>query len=1006
MRTRTHSLLLLGILATMNRGFAIDPHRAMSQYVRDRWGTEQGFPRGPVYSFAQTSDGYLWIGTEAGLVRFDGLRFVLVRDPSRTQAYSSVIGLAAANDGSLWVRLRGLTLLQYRGGEFRNPFKNPDLVSNITAMSRTAHGELLAAKMQLGAFTYRDGELALLAAATGVPRSPVLSVAMTGDGAGWLGTRGAGLFRLKGGVTSSISNGLPDPKVDCLLPDGEKGLWIGTDNGLAFWDGAEITTHSVPAALSGSQILSLAKDRDSNLWIGTDSGSLLRYNSEGVASLDKGDDDRSAVTALFEDREGNIWVGSAGGIERFRDSAFVTYSSPEGVPTDGSTPIFVDGDLRTWFAPATGGLWWLKSGHHGSIQEAGLAGDIVYSIAGRANDLWAGRQRGGLTRIHSANGTTSIRTYTKADGLAQDSVYSVYLARSGALWAGTISGGVSRLDHETFTTYTIGDGLASNTVVSILEAADGTMWFATPSGLSSLAESHWRTFGEAEGLPSDNVNCLMQDSKGVLWAGTAAGLAFRDANGFATPGNAPAALREQILGMAEDRLGFIWMTTSNHVLRVNRANLLAGSLGDGDMVEYGIADGLRGVAGVKRHRSVTTDALGQIWMSLNRGISVVNPALQTAGAVPAIPHIQSITADGTAIPVGSAVHIAPGHQRMVFGYAGLILSAPERVRFRYRLESYDRDWSVPAAEREAIYTNLGPGKYRLRVMATNAGGYWSGAEDSLTFWVDPEFWQTWWFRAAVLLSLMLMAVLLYRLRLRQATATLQVRFEERLDERTRIARELHDTLLQSFQGLILRFQAVYNMLPGQPERARQSLESAIDRAADAITEGRDAVQELRGGRLSGDDLVQTLTTLGETLRADHATAEGAPSAVTFRVLVEGTPRNVHPTVRDDVYRIAREALGNAFRHAQAHEIEADLRFDSKWLRLRVRDDGRGMNSKLLAEGGREGHWGLPGMRERARNIGAQLDVWSELNRGTEIEVTIPAAIAYRDVDDRRTEAKK
>lgn len=999
MRTRTQSLLLLtGMLVAMKPVFAIDPHRAMSQYVRDRWGSEQGFLRGPVYAFAQTSDGYLWIGTEAGLVRFDGLRFVLVQDPARTRAYSSVIGLAAANDGSLWVRLRGLTLLQYRRGEFGSPFANPDDVSNITAMSRTARGELLAAKLQLGAFTYRDRTLALVAAATGVPRSPVLSVAMTGDGATWLGTRGAGLYRLKSGATSSVGDGLPDPKVDCLLPDGEKGLWIGTDNGLAFWDGSEITTHGVPAALAGSQILSLAKDRDSNLWIGTDSGSLIRSNSDGVASLDRAEDERGAVTAIFEDREGNIWVGSANGIERFRDSAFVTYSSLEGVPADGSTPLFVDGDLRTWFSPASGGLWWLKSGRHGSLQEAGLANDIVYSIAGGGSDLWAGRQRGGLTRVHSANGTTSIRTYRKSDGLAQDSVYSVYLARSGALWAGTISGGVSRLEHEVFTTYTIRDGLASNTVVSILEGADGTMWFATPSGLSSLSRSHWSTFGEGEGLPSDNVNCLMEDSQGVLWAGTAAGLAFRDAKGFATPAYAPALLREQILGIAEDRLGHIWMTTSNHVVRVDRAKLLAGNLGDGDLVEYGIADGLRGATGVKRHRSVTTDALGRIWMSLNRGISVVNPALQTAGAVPAIPHIQSITADGIDIPLSKAVHLAPGHQRMVFGYAGLILSAPERVRFRYRLESYDRDWTAPGVDREAVYTKLGPGKYRLRVMATNAIGLWSESEDPLTFWVDPEFWQTWWFRAAVLLSVVLTAVVLYRLRLRQATATLHVRFEERLDERTRIARELHDTLLQSFQGLILRFQAVYNMLPGQPERARESLESAIDRAADAITEGRDAVQELRGGRLSGDDLVQTLTTLGETLGADHAAGgEGAASAVAFRVLVEGTPRNVHPTVRDDIYRIAREALGNAFRHAQAREIEAELRFDSKWLRLRVRDDGRGMNAKLLDKGGREGHWGLPGMRERARNIGAHLEVWSELGTGTEVEVTIPAAIAYREV---------
>jgi ligand-binding sensor domain-containing protein/signal transduction histidine kinase len=977
--------------------YAIDPNRAMSQYIHERWGTEQGFPRGPVYAIAQSSDGYLWIGTQAGLVRFDGLNFRMVRDAPALLNSASVLGLTPDRDGNLWVRLEGSTLLRYRDGVFDSPASDlASMNSLITAMGQATQGELLLSLMERGVIIHRSGRFEMIADASGLPRSPVLSVAQTSDGSVWVGTRGAGLFRLRQGQTSSVTEGLPDQKVNCLLADVNGDLWVGTDHGVVRWNGNRLTTTGISASFERFQVLALVKDRDANIWVGTDSGGLLRLSDQGLSSLNAGEDrSRQAVTALFEDREGNLWIGSDSGIERLRDSAFVTYSLPEGLPSDGNKPVFVDSENRLWVPPVAGGLWWMKDGRYGRVTVAGLGQDVVYSIAGRKGELWLGRQHGGLTALRSERGSFNARSYTQADGLAQDSVYSVYLARDGTVWAGTLSAGVSALYNHRFTNYTTANGLASNTVASILESHDGTMWFATPSGLSALSNGKWEGYTTRNGLPSENVNCLLEDSTGVLWVGTSSGLSFRGPGGFRVPGEVPASLRAQVLGLAEDRYGWLWIATSNDVLRVNRDKLLRDALAEGDVREYGLADGLRGLEGVKRHHSVVTDPAGQIWFSLNRGISVVNPTRLTRNSAPGIAHVQAILADLDPIRLGPVVHIPGGHRRITFSFAGLSLSVPDRVRFRYLLEGFDHGWSEPVATREAIYTNIAPGSYRFRVVASNPDGVWSSNEAVIGFDVDPLFWQTWWFRASCVAAFLALLWALYQLRLRQVAQQFNIRVEERVSERTRIARDLHDTLLQSFHGLLLRFQTVSNLLPaGEP---KQKLDSAIDLAAQAITEGRDAVQGLRSSTFETSDLALALNTLGEELAGD----ESNPNSAELHVAVEGTPRNLHPILRDEVYRIAGEALRNAFRHAQAQRIEVEIRYDEHQLRLRVRDDGKGIDPKLLSEDGRAGHYGLHGMRERAKVVGGKLAVWSELDSGTEVELSIPASRAYESYFARR-----
>ncbi len=310
----------------------------------------------------------------------------------------------------------------------------------------------------------------------------MISLAESPDGTIWIGTRDSGLFTLSGGHISRAAPELRGTKINCMLPASNRQLWIGTDDGVARWDGSRVTRGFLSHPLDRAQVLSMIQDRESNIWVGTSNG-LVRLTAEGAQTGQRrasGQASGEAVLALFEDREGNLWTGDEHGIERLRDTAFVTYGAADGLPSESNGPVYVDAGDRTWFAPLSGGLYWLDHGKVGSVKEAGLSRDVVYSIAGRKDELWVGRQRGGLTHLVPNGDAFSSETYTQAQGLAQNSVYSVYQARDGTVWAGTLSGGVSRFSGGKFKTYTIDNGLASNTVASILETSDGTMWFGTP----------------------------------------------------------------------------------------------------------------------------------------------------------------------------------------------------------------------------------------------------------------------------------------------------------------------------------------------------------------------------------------------------------------------------------------------------------------------------------------------------------------------------------------------
>ena len=1003
----------LALLCCASLVQALDPNRILSQYMRERWGSERGFTGGSVTAIAQTPDGYLWIGTDKGLIRFDGLGFrAFPLATPTTFPIGPVQALASDAQGNLWILLQSTKILRYHDGKFELGREVAEF--GITALFKRSDGSVLFASLTYGPLTYRSGRFEMLSPppepvnslasapqasrdelstrlswATGVvphryaePNSAVISMAESSDGKVWLGTRDKGLFYMTGGKIVPVPAGFTGASINCLLVDDRRRLWIGTDKGVVQWDGTRIISAEVPLALRHLNVLSMLQDHDSNIWLGTPNG-LIRLNADGV-TLDAGNSRTSnAVRALFEDREGNLWTGSPAGVERLRDSAFVTYSVA-GLQSESSGPVYVDQTERVWFAPFEGGLHWLRGEKSGSVASDRLNEDVVYSIAGGREELWIARQQGGLTHLRYAGGSVTTKTYTQADGLAQNSVYAVFQNHDDAVWAGTLSGGVSEFRNGHFTNYTTATGLASDTVTSIAETSGGTMWFATPNGLNSFSGGRWKALGIREGLPSQNVTCLLTDSSGLLWVGTASGLAYLISGQIQVPTAVPAPLQEQIFGIAEDKLGWLWISTSSHVFRVNRAKLLSNSVGDSDVREYGLEDGLHGTEGVKRYQSVFADPLGKIWFSMNRGISVVDPSRAVSTSPPAMVHIEEVSSDGNPVGVQDHLQLTGGHRRLTFSFAAVSLSVPDRVRYKYKLEGEDEGWSRPVAEREVTYNNLGAGDYRFRVMASNSDGLWNSAESDVAFKIEPAYWQTWWFRFSGLLVLVLAILLFVRLRMRALAARMNMRFEERLAERTRIAQELHDTLLQGFMSASMQLHVADDRLPSDSP-AKPLLGRVLQLMGRVMDEGRNTVRGLR----SSDVVRQNLEEEFSHIQKDLAISTQSE----FRVIVEGAPRQLRPIIHDEIYFIGREALANAFRHSGALEVVVEIEYTSSHLRILVRDNGCGVDPRVL-NNGREGHWGLSGMRERAERIGGKLRVLSMASAGTEIHLSVPSRLAF------------
>src|SRR5580704_2229739 len=1006
---QTRAVVALGILlACCACAFALEPSLDVSQYAHTTWKIRDGFTKGIITSLAQTPDGYLWIGTELGLLRFDGVRPVLWQPPSGQHLPGTLITyLLAAHDGTLWIgTFNGLA--SWKNGKLRE-------VPELAGQSVTSVLETRDRTIWIGVFADSGGALCDIhngvvncERESGKFGTGVKALYEDSRGTLWLGLS-KGFWRWKPGAPEFFSVPNQPFGIISFAEDKQAQLLFGSQDGIRRLADGRVEPYPSTGSAYRWQITRMLRDHDGGLWAGTSEHGLVHIREQGRTDVFSHPEGLSGdyVTRFLEDREGNIWVATYDGLDCFREYAVSTISTKQGLSNTTSWSVLASKDGGIWIGTSSAlnhwkngqislfgrsrgspksdgklngqppnalfqdssGLIWASTPHGevGYLQDNrfvpihGVSGGPVHSIAEvPSGHLWVANQEDGLSELSERRVLQEI-PWT---GLGRKDWAKVIIADPSqrGLWLGFNRGGIAYFEDGTIrSAYSAENGLAEGQVTDLRFGSGGALWAATDNGLSRIHDGHVATLTSKNGLPCDKVVATVEDNDHSMWLYMACGLM-------------------RITQLELDA----WVVHPKIVVKSDF---------------FGTSDGVRGHAAAGGYQPLMTkSADGKIWFVPWDGVSVIDPHHIPFNTIPPPVHVEQVVADDKAYEISSGLRLPAQTRHLEIDYTALSFVAPENVLFRFKLEGQDRDWREVGTRRQAFYTNLSPGNYRFRVAACNNSGVWNEAGTFLDFSIAPASYQTIWFRVSCVAVFLALLWALHRLRLRRLAYQFNMRLEERVNERTRIARDLHDTLLQSFHGLILRFQAATNLLPERPVEAKQRFETAIDQAAQAITEGRDAVQGLRSSTVETNDLAMAISALGEELAADGTIADSA----LFRMAVEGTPRNLHPILRDEVYRIAGETLRNAFRHAQARQIEVEIHYDAQQFRLRVRDDGKGIDPEILGEQPRPGHFGLHGMRERAKIVGGQLDVWSELDSGTEVELSIPASRAYVTSSSRRS----
>jgi signal transduction histidine kinase/ligand-binding sensor domain-containing protein len=982
------------LLATPVAG--LDPNTAITQYSHTAWRVREGYFVGQPTTVTQTSDGFLWIGTPAGLIRFDGVRFVPWEPPVGSPLPNDrIVKLLGASDGSLWIgtanglaRWRDGKLVVYaRAGFFGSILEDrrgmiwmghTRVVPEVPPLCRFDRGTFRCFRFadehrlryiaalhedrqgnvwlggESGACRWRPEkpdcyQIGSLAAS--VDRSAVYTLADGPDGSLLAGTGGTGAWRLTAGHWQRYPD-TPEPGIDSgtMVSDREGGLWIGTaDRGLIRRVQGRTEPFTRTDGLSGDIVNDVFEDREGNVWVATSSG-LDRFRDVKVATLTTREGllggDIGAVTAA---RDGSVWAADRRALIHLEKSGLSFYGASQGLPGSSTTSLLEDSRGRLWVG-VDNGLAWRENGRFFPLRMPdGSAVGLVLSMTedGEGN-LW-------VTTVQPSRALVRVRDLRvvevfPAESLKGQHVCAMAADPKGGVWLGFTNSQLQLYRHGRFESYgSLGDPNGGS-ACSLL-ADDRGLWVVTNRGLGLLRNGRLSTLGVRHGLPCNDLEDAIQGDDGALWVKAACGL-------FRIPSGELDA----------------W---SEHPERRVRIRVLDAF------------DGAQ--AGRSPFTPRSTKSLdGRLWFAIEGGgLQVIDPRRMKDNTVLPPVRILRVVADRRAYEPGARLRLPPLTRDLEVDYTALSLTIPEKVRFRYRLAGAGGDWQDAGTRREAFFTNLRPGRYRFTVVACNNDGVWNEKGATLDFAVLPAFYQT---RAFLLLSLAALGLLAwtaYRWRLRQVAARLDSQFQERLAERTRIAQDLHDTLLQGFLSASMQLHVVVDELPADtPEKPR--LSRVLQMMGQVIEEGRNAVRGLRkpAQQISGmDDLEQALARVPQEL--------GFNEAADLRIIVEGPSRPLRPLIRDEVYRISREALVNAFQHAEASAIEVEIEFAAKALRVLIRDDGRGIDPEVL-HSGREGHWGLSGMRERAERMGARLTVWSRDRAGTEIELSVPSEIAFAD----------
>jgi signal transduction histidine kinase/ligand-binding sensor domain-containing protein len=986
---RCIGLCAVAVLATTWPASALDPGQPAADYLRRTFTTEDGLHSNVVNGVLQTQDGFLIVGSWRGLFRFDGHRFAEMNsDPPKAMA---VYSLAEGPDGDLWVATRF--------GAYRVP-----------------HSEIGQRWQTLSVYHMGQGAA-----------DPVMCLRFTRAGVLWAGTPSGLFYFAKDHFQQAAAGNVQQ------IEEARNGhLLISTTHGFFEWDGSRVIEHpEIPTALgiraedvfhvledrsgvtwyctakgifrrSGGSVkhflpdptgdkhgaLRAYEDAAGNIWFQTTAAGLLRASSDSLDSVAP----EINVRTVTADRDGNLWVGTNGdGLIRFKNRTVRTFTKADGLPNNVVMTVLAATDGKLWAGNNCGGLSWFDGRRfHTYDEKDGLTNSCVNALAEDSkHDLWVGTSGGGLFRFHAGH----FQAFTRTGGLGSDTVTCILVARNESLWIGT-TGGLTRLRDGVSRNYTTADGLSNMGIANVFQDSSGVIWVATHSGIDRLDGDKFvaafrpqehrgvRVAGES---PLGDLYVVVEGlGVGRLKDGKLMGIA--DLNGT------------QIQVVQQD----LWIAGgSGGVIRVGAASLRSWEGEQQDPIDYtnfGLADGFLSKECTGGYPNMTTTKNGKLWVATLGGAAMLDLSrLPPAGGKP-FEYISEVEVDRKKRNAGRELILPPGLHHTELQLGSIELSSPERVYMQYRLEGIDSEWLDVKPDGTAAYTTIPHGSYLFRVRASNGDGFWDRQGIVYRITQEPFFYQTAAFQILVIAAGCILLASAYRFRLRQESARIKVGLEGRVAERERIARDLHDTLLQSFQGSLFEVQAARNLFPRRPDDAMQTLDEAIRSAEAAIAEGRDAIQDLRSGSAAPSDLAHLLAAAGQELSGVAVSNGGSPA---FCVTVEGPPRDINTILQDELYRIGREILRNAFHHARAKKIEVEIRYDAQELRIRFRDDGVGIDPKVLSEGARGGHWGLPGVRERAKLAGAQLDFWSELGAGTEIQVTVPASVAYAKSSEAR-----
>ncbi|HWF45962.1 MAG TPA: two-component regulator propeller domain-containing protein, partial [Bryobacteraceae bacterium] len=775
--------------ATLEAG--LDPAKSITQYVHDVWTTESGLPQSSVLAIAQTPDGYLWLGTEEGLLRFDGVRFVTF-DKRNTPSLQSdeVDALLVDRRGDLWMGTRGGGLVLLSGGVFKT-FTIRDGLSNdsVQGLYEDERGDLWMATDGGGLNRLSHGKFSVYTTKDGLADNAVFSVCGDHSGGIWVATHGGLSHRVNGRfINFSANNGLPSNDIRSLYADAVDSLWIGTNGaGLVHLTATGTNTYTTKNGLSDNHIWSIFKDSAGSLWLGTGGGGVTRlHNGEFSRFTRKEGFSGEEVWAITEDREGSLWIGSAGGgLNRLRNASFTTFGAQEGLSSDITLGVYQDREGALWVGTSDGGVNRFENGKIKTFTvHDGLSDNQVFSITEDGHgDHWFGTRRG-LSRL--TNGRFTV--YTTQNGLPNDFVRCTFTDNKGDLWVGTREG-LSHFDGHRFTTYGTKDGLSDAHVLSIYQdPLDGALWVGTGGGLNRFANGRFHAYTKKDGLSNDVVWAIDEEPDGTLWLGTDGGGLSRFKNGrFFSFTTQAGMLDDAVFRILDDSQGNLWMSSNRGIFAVSTSQLNAfaqGRIHEISAHPFGLADGMRGRecnGGFQPAGWRLRD--GRMAFPTMKGVAIVDPAhLITNQLAPRV-LVERMVVDKREVSRKGPLSLPPGKGQFEFQYTATSFIEPAAIRFKYMLEGFDKDWTDAGTRRTAFYTNIPPGEYRFRVIACNADKVWSRTDESVSFALRPHFYQTSIFTTACILAIVGLFATGYRIRVNQLRAQ-QRRLEKLVQERT------------------------------------------------------------------------------------------------------------------------------------------------------------------------------------------------------------------------------